>query len=993
MPDRLSYDEAMLFSSVRLKIQDPELKQGKVEKMTTRTNMGKIERPWGAQGGFAIVYKFRTRSGMLRALRCFSVAPKPDMQSRYEHIGPYFYQHAPNITTTFKYHDNGILVKEQNNPAGKIYPIIEMDWIEGVTLVERIDELCQNHDRAVLRDLSNQWVNILRVMQNANIAHGDLAGLNIMVKPDGHMVLIDYDGVYIPGFEKLPQLIAGQADYQHPRMWERKFNKHMDAFSGLVIYTVLLALSIRPELWNKYIKADQPLDGNMLFTQQDFEAPQSSALFKDLEQSNDQQLRKFVQQLKRACQQSINSLTFPYHLVDPDYEKKLALTQLETALKSGKDERIVQAWQPFLEQYAPAQPHRMKVEQARKRVSALSTFRTALHRQDIEQIVSSYDAILDQSGDVTEDESKILGLARSFLEAYRGNDDNLLINVSSTIQQSRIPLSLAPYEAHIQQARNRAKNRKDFRDAIKSRQIEPIANGYILIKHYGVNLTGQERTLGELAYNFIEAYKDNNDHLIRTTYEAIQNFSHRTSFIFLPEHKQRAELAQQRIYALARFQVALLGCKPATIVQAYDAILDEGQLLKQEEKDLLKQARAFVIAYQNNDDFALPSLYDVMRQSGQGKSFMFTEAEKQRVELARRRKMALVAFKSALVSCNPRRIATAYSPILDNSNLVADDLIILTFAQDFKQAYDSKDTMRLTKIYEEIERSTYKNAFKYTLEEKQYLNMIKNGIEQRDIFDTVAEEEEKDPQKIVDAYNNLPEYFCTRQRDQLAEQASKAMVMREKILSALKNWDSTLFHQIYDQLENQQLLGQFSLLFTESELTRIQFLHARETMNYHEALMLVEQMTADDLKGLNFWLQHALKMEIAETKLPNVTLDIHDYRMFVGWDWPELITRVVIFCDTQPLSAATKHMLTQPLKEPELSMVVSETGTYTIVDRKEQQAQGWAKIASDSSMPIYTTICVAMYNTWADDDTWRLSPVIEKKMVPPYNAAPSWRYS
>ena len=131
MPERLSYDEAMLFAQARLKIADPELKQGQVEQIKIETTLGPVERPWGIEGGFAVVYKFRTRSGQHRALRCFRVPMKPDTQQRYERIGPYFHDHARDITAGFKYHDAGIMVKEQGKSQAQAYPVIEMDWIEG----------------------------------------------------------------------------------------------------------------------------------------------------------------------------------------------------------------------------------------------------------------------------------------------------------------------------------------------------------------------------------------------------------------------------------------------------------------------------------------------------------------------------------------------------------------------------------------------------------------------------------------------------------------------------------------------------------------------------------------------------------------------------------------------------------------------------------------------------------------------------------------------
>src|SRR5437588_11060546 len=374
MPERLPYDEAMLFASARLKILDPELKQGQVEKVTIQTKAGNVVRPWGIEGGFAVVYKFRTRSGQFRALRCFRVPMKPDTQFRYEHIGPYFHAHARDITANFKYHDAGIVVKEQGKPANQMYPVIEMDWIDGITLVEKVDELCKKRDRVSLKNLGEQWLNILKTLQQAHIAHGDLAGVNVMVRTDGRLVLIDYDGVYIPDFALLPQVLLGQVDFQHPQMNQRQFNEHMDDFSALVIYTTLVALEVRPELWDKYVKRNPQgklLDANLLFTQQDFKEPHQSALMCELAQSGDQRVRAVVQELKRLCLQSIDQTRFPFQLIDPNYDKKLALEQLEQALKANDDELIAASWSSILDSYAPAQPYRHRIQEAKQRVKAL----------------------------------------------------------------------------------------------------------------------------------------------------------------------------------------------------------------------------------------------------------------------------------------------------------------------------------------------------------------------------------------------------------------------------------------------------------------------------------------------------------------------------------------------------------------------------------------------------------------------------------------------
>src|SRR5947209_8845810 len=132
MPERLPYDEAMLFASARLKIPDPELKQGQVEKVTIQTKAGTVVRPWGIEGGFAVVYKFRTRSGQFRALRCFRVPMNADTQFRYEHIGPYFHAHAHDITANFKYYDARIVVTHQGKPTNQASPLNELDCMDRV---------------------------------------------------------------------------------------------------------------------------------------------------------------------------------------------------------------------------------------------------------------------------------------------------------------------------------------------------------------------------------------------------------------------------------------------------------------------------------------------------------------------------------------------------------------------------------------------------------------------------------------------------------------------------------------------------------------------------------------------------------------------------------------------------------------------------------------------------------------------------------------------
>jgi hypothetical protein len=320
VPERLAYDEAMQLSQVRLRIQDSDLIQGSVERIQIQTAVGSIERPWGIAGGFAIVYKFRTKGGKLRALRCFSTRITPDIQFRYERIGVYFANHVPHITIGFKYHEQGILVKEAVSGLLQkvIYPIIEMDWVEGETLLGTVNKLCTERKREDLLKIANQWLTLFITLKQNHIAHGDLSSVDVIVRSDGQLILIDYDGVYIPDFSGLSPLLLGKADYQHPQMAQRKFNEHMDDFSALVIYTALQALAIQPELWDKYAcKTPQGklLDTNFLFSHKDFQDPNQSALIYELQYISDTRLQLAVKELKKACQQPIDQVGFPFHII------------------------------------------------------------------------------------------------------------------------------------------------------------------------------------------------------------------------------------------------------------------------------------------------------------------------------------------------------------------------------------------------------------------------------------------------------------------------------------------------------------------------------------------------------------------------------------------------------------------------------------------------------------------------------------------------------
>jgi serine/threonine protein kinase len=511
MPDRLSYDEAMLYARYCLKIAEPELKQGTVETYTTPTSAGDLKKPWGREGGFAVVYKFRTLSGQMKAMRCFRVSMNADTQSRYERMSNYFRQHVADITIDFRYYADGILVKETaQSIQKKVCPIIVMEWIEGSTLLDEVDELCKRFDTQTLAGLTEQWLEILQKMRQARMAHGDLAALNVMVRRNGRLVLIDYDGVYIPEFASLPQVVLGQQGYQHPDMINRPFNEYMDDFSALVIYLSLLALSIQPGLWEKYVKRNPrgQLDGNMLFIGDDYTQPDTSLLFHELLHSPDTLVRRLTQALMEACKQPIAQVRFPTHLIDPDYTARLALRQLEAAIQRNDDEQILQLWNAPLLTYGPAQYYRPEVEEVRKRTTALVALKQALAGRDIDQIAGAAMPELVTHPRLNVTEHAIIRLALALVQAYQSDNDEQIAQIVQDFQNGphamALKLSVQQQQRFIlAQQRKTALTR--FRLACyRGRNAHEIVRSYAPV--LDGSISSQERELLEAAHRYIEMY-------------------------------------------------------------------------------------------------------------------------------------------------------------------------------------------------------------------------------------------------------------------------------------------------------------------------------------------------------------------------------------------------------------------------------------------------------------------------------------------------------
>lgn len=281
LPRGDEYNQAV--QNPALSFADSDLKRCQVE----TTPLG-LPKPYS--GGFTTTYKL-SNMGKNWAARCFTREIK-DLQQRYKSISSFLSKNSCSFLVDAQYLQNGIKI------SGSFYPIIKMNWLEGDSLNAYIDKIY--NQRASLENLLNEFVSLVSNLETFGIAHGDLQHGNIIVK-NGKLFLIDYDGMYLPDLANLSVNELGHPNFQHPRRTAKDYNKHIDRFSSIVIYTAIKAIITKPNLWQKYENGD-----NLLFKGSDFANPNNSTLLKEFEGYSE--LARLANNISAICTLEFNRI-------------------------------------------------------------------------------------------------------------------------------------------------------------------------------------------------------------------------------------------------------------------------------------------------------------------------------------------------------------------------------------------------------------------------------------------------------------------------------------------------------------------------------------------------------------------------------------------------------------------------------------------------------------------------------------------------------------
>ena len=212
---------------------DPDLKDGDVE-----TNAMGL--PLVHSGNFASVFKIITRNERVVAVKCFTHL-EDDAHDRYTAIHAALHPLTADWKIEFEYLEDEILVDSVRAP------VLKMDWVSGENLTDFINSNLANPVH--LKDITTGFRRVVLDLESHGLAHGDLQHGNILVRPNGHLTLIDYDGMYVPALNDRTSHEAGHPNYQHPKRGAA-WGLGIDRFSAWVIHATLEALATEPGLWD-----------------------------------------------------------------------------------------------------------------------------------------------------------------------------------------------------------------------------------------------------------------------------------------------------------------------------------------------------------------------------------------------------------------------------------------------------------------------------------------------------------------------------------------------------------------------------------------------------------------------------------------------------------------------------------------------------------------------------------------------------------------------
>lgn len=285
--------------------------------------------PRARAGSFADVYCGIRPNQDRIAIRAFA-SGLPERQERYKAIHDHLEKLNLSFIVPFTYSDKGLRAAD-----ARWYPLITMEWVKGDTLFDWLNKAAGSSSTQLIKKICEKWRDMIKALNDAEVAHGDLQHANIMIDDKNDIKLVDYDGMCVPSIAGRQNEEIGVEPYQHrERDSKTRLYSGLDNFSAAFIYLGLRAIAADPSLWTDFVVQTQY--DKMLFKRSDFDDPQSSELMNRLKTSPDQEVVRLSGLITQLWHGSINDvpqldqLLFSFDQVadllnNKDFEAALAL--------------------------------------------------------------------------------------------------------------------------------------------------------------------------------------------------------------------------------------------------------------------------------------------------------------------------------------------------------------------------------------------------------------------------------------------------------------------------------------------------------------------------------------------------------------------------------------------------------------------------------------------------------------------------------------------
>lgn len=217
--------------------------------------MDKYGEPYRSSGAFAVVFKMKDeQTGKCYALKCFTEEQEGRAEAYRKIAEELEFVDSPYITSV-KYLEKELFV--DSNCEDEEFPVLLMDWIEGETMETYV--AANYTDTHAMSMLCYRFCKMAAWLRSQSFAHGDIKPDNIMVRPDGTLTLVDYDGMFVPAMKGQKSPTIGTKDFSHPLRTIDDFDETIDDFALASIALSLKAISLDPSLLQNYGASDRLL--------------------------------------------------------------------------------------------------------------------------------------------------------------------------------------------------------------------------------------------------------------------------------------------------------------------------------------------------------------------------------------------------------------------------------------------------------------------------------------------------------------------------------------------------------------------------------------------------------------------------------------------------------------------------------------------------------------------------------------------------------------